>query len=72
MLVFPLDLKNVEEVCRSGVHLDEVLVGRRLGVGELGYFELMGPLDGLVLEFHCFSLCPCRLEENPGFAHTLT
>jgi hypothetical protein len=56
VLVFPLDLKNVKEVCRGGVHLDQVLVGGRLGVGELGDFELMGALGGLVLESQYYPL----------------
>jgi len=52
MLVFPLDLEDVEEVGCCRVHLDEVLVRGRLGVRELRHFELMGPLQASVRHPH--------------------
>jgi len=44
VLVFALNLQNIEEVGRGGMHLDEVLVGGRLGVWELRHLKLMGSL----------------------------
>ena len=44
MLVFAGDLEQVEEVCRSGVDADYVLVFCRFGVGEDSDFELAGAL----------------------------
>lgn len=44
-MVFPLDLENVEEVGGCGVYLDEILVGCRLRVRELGHLELLGTLQ---------------------------
>lgn len=43
-LVFAADLEDVEEVGRSGVDGDEVLVWFGLGVGEVGDLELFWSL----------------------------
>lgn len=40
MLVFALDLKEVEEIGTGGVNLDKVLVGRGGGSGELSNFQI--------------------------------
>jgi len=52
VLVFALDLQDIEEVLGGGVVGDEVFVGFRGGVGEGGDFELVGGLfeeDGLAV-----------------------
>lgn len=47
VLVFALDLQDVKEVGRRGMHLDQVLVRARLGVRQLGDLELMRSLQVL-------------------------
>ena len=44
VLVFSLDLEDVEEICGGGMDLDEVLVWLGDGVGELCDLELAGAL----------------------------
>lgn len=44
VLVFPLDLQNVEEVGCCGVDLDEILVWCWLGVWEVCDFQFLGSL----------------------------
>lgn len=44
VLVFTLDLEDVEEVCACGVDFDEVFVCCRGRGGQVGYFEVEGSL----------------------------
>lgn len=44
ILVFPLDLQDVEEIGSGGVYLDEILIRLRLRFGKLCYFKLFRPL----------------------------
>lgn len=44
VLVFPLDLEDVEEVCGRGVDLDDILVVLGHRVREVGDLELLGAL----------------------------
>lgn len=44
MLVFALDLENVEEIGACGVDFDEVFVWCWGGGGQVGYFEVEGAL----------------------------
>jgi hypothetical protein len=44
MLVFPTDLKKVEEVCCGGVDGNQVFAGLWRWVGEVDYFEVLGAL----------------------------
>jgi hypothetical protein len=44
MLVFSLDLENVEEIGSRGMDLDEILIRGGLGIRELSDLELVRPL----------------------------
>lgn len=44
MLVFALDLEDVEEVGGGGVDLDEVLIVLWCGIGDVDDLELLGAL----------------------------
>ena len=44
VLIFALDLQDVEEVGGRGVDLDQVVIGARLRVRQLGDGELFGAL----------------------------
>lgn len=44
VLIFALDLKDIEEVGGGGVYLDEVFVVFGDGIGEVCDFELAGAL----------------------------
>lgn len=44
MLVFSLNLEDVEEICSSGVDFDEVFVGAWGGCWDFGGFEVEGAL----------------------------
>ena len=59
MLVLALDLEDVEEVGRRGVHLDQVLVRLRDRVRELCYLELGGVL-GVSLILICSEFMKVR------------
>jgi hypothetical protein len=53
VLVFALDLEDVEEVGACGVDFDEVFVRCWGGGGQVGYFEVEGALHMYI----CFSDC---------------
>lgn len=65
VLVFALDLEDVEEVCAGGVDFNEVFVFCWGGCGQVGYFEVKGALFS-------YQLGVPLSKMNAGRGYTLT